>query len=58
MAAQLPEHPREPEVVYSDFDEECGWWAVFGLDSGFCYGTFPGKSAAEDLEKEMNGEKE
>ena len=51
---KLPEHPKKREPVYAEYDEEYGTWAVFGLDSGFCYAQPWNREEAEAMAEEMN----
>jgi hypothetical protein len=36
------------DTLYIDFDEEYGWWGVFGDISGHCYATFCDKEEAQN----------
>lgn len=36
------------EERYVEWDEEFEQWAIFGNDSGHCYGQYAGKEEAED----------
>jgi hypothetical protein len=51
MPKSLPKRPSKPEEVYHEWDEEYGVWAVFGLDSGFCYSQ---PSSEKDAKKEAD----
>lgn len=44
---KLPK-PIDGEGRYVDFDEEFGYWAIFGERSGFCYGQYASKEEAEE----------
>jgi len=40
--------PVENEGRYVEFDEEFGYWAIFGDESGFCYSQHNTKEDAEE----------
>jgi len=42
------------EEVYAEYDEEFATWAIFGLNSGFCYVQPSTKQEAEQLAEEWN----
>jgi hypothetical protein len=39
--------PISGEARYVEFDEEFEYWAIFGEDSGFCYGQYGSEEEAE-----------
>ena len=39
--------PTPGESRYAEFDEETGYWSVFGSNSGFCYSQHGSKEEAE-----------
>ena len=54
MARKLPDRPKKPEAMYAEFDEEYSTWAVFGLNSGFCFAQPATKAEADRYAKEHN----
>ena len=38
--------PTPGEGRYVEFDEEFGYWAIFGDDSGFCFGQYNSENEA------------
>lgn len=42
------------EGFYAEWEEEFEMYAVFGLETGFCYGQHHTESAAEDHAENLN----
>jgi len=42
---------------YSEFDDDCGFYVVCGLETGFCYSTHSGSEDAAVKAAEMNQRK-
>jgi hypothetical protein len=42
------------EECYAEWDDEFGWYAVFGEVSGFCYESYSSKEKAEERAEQRN----
>ncbi len=42
------------QEFYADFDEDSGFWGVFGSESSFCYSTWCSEDGAEKAANQMN----
>ncbi len=54
MKAKQTKKKATKELVYAEFDTEYSTWAIFGLDTGFCYKQPSTQREAEQMEKEYN----
>lgn len=50
----LPKRPQDKEEVYYEWDDEFSTWAVFGLNSGFCYSQPANEENAKKIANEFN----
>ena len=44
---KFPETPTKVEFVFADYDVEHQIFGVFGINSGFCYSSWPSLEVAE-----------
>lgn len=42
------------ESRYVEFDEDTGYWSIFGEDTGFCFGQYNSKEEAEHAMREQS----
>ena len=47
--------PISGEGRYVEYDEEFSYWAIFGDESGFCYGQYDSEEEADrNLKKQVD----